>query len=173
VLELARPCGRSGLIGPVVPPFKQSLQALSCCSGDKGRGGLWLSVFVFGCFARLAQVWMRFSHAQVFSRDPLDLKPRESLNKAMNDFQPDSVLTITRTSGQVVISQGGNNANFDVMLRYSTVIPKAEFWTAKTDVRVLTANLFTNDKKTGEKVGAQFVDLMKNDGVVCSGRASN
>ncbi len=62
MLELTRPCGRSGLIGPVVAPFKQSLQALSCCSGDKGRGGLWLSVFVFGCFARLAQVWMRFSH---------------------------------------------------------------------------------------------------------------
>lgn len=108
--------------------------------------------------------------AQAFSRDPLDLTPQETLRKAMSDFQPDSVLSATRTGGQVLIGEGGNNANFDVMLRYSTVSPRAEFWTAKADFRVLTANLFTNDRKTGEKIGGQLFELMKRDGVVCSAR---
>ncbi len=70
-----------------------------------------------------------------------------------------------------MIGEGGNNANFDVMLRYSTVTPRAEFWTAKADIRVLTANLFTNDRKTGEKIGGQLFELMKRDGVVCSGKS--
>ena len=71
--------------------------------------------------------------------------------------------------GQVIISDGGNNANFDVMMRLSKLAPKSEIWTAKLDVRVLTQNLFTDDVKSGERLGQQFFEAMKKDRVLCRG----
>lgn len=107
---------------------------------------------------------------EMHTKDPLDLNPKESMSKAMNAFQPDSVLTILRTGGEVLIGDGGNNASFDVTLRFSTVKPREEFWTAKTDISVLTANLFTNDKKSGQTIGNKLFELMRKDGLVCNAR---
>jgi hypothetical protein len=53
------------------------------------------------------------------------------------------------------------------MLRLRGVPSNIEHWTAKSEVRVLTANMFTDDKKSGEKIGLEFFNLMKNDGVIC------
>lgn len=103
----------------------------------------------------------------VYIKDPLDVKPEQTFKKQYDEFKPDSSLSIVRTSGQVIIGDGGNHGRFDVMLRVHKVNPRAEVWTAKSDVNLLTGNLFTNDAKSGERIGQQFFEIMKRDGVIC------
>jgi len=106
--------------------------------------------------------------AVVYVKDALDINPNKTLADKMRDFQADSMLSIVRTGGQVLISDGGNNANFDVMLRLYKLKPtSSEVWTAKSDVSVLTQNLFVNETKSGERLGIKFFEVMKRDGVVC------
>ncbi len=107
--------------------------------------------------------------SSIYIKDPLDLNAEQTFANQSKDFNPDSILTIVRTGGQVIISDGGNNANFDVMMRLSKLAPKSEIWTAKLDVRVLTQNLFTDDVKSGERLGQQFFEAMKKDRVLCRG----
>ena len=109
--------------------------------------------------------------AKIYVKDPLDIKAEITYAKALMDFQPDATLSIVRTGGQILVNSdgGGTRANFDVMLRLSKISPKVEVWTAQTDVAILTANMFVNDSKTGERLGVKFFELMKKDGVVCGG----
>lgn len=67
-----------------------------------------------------------------------------------------------------MIGDGGNNADFEVMLRLREISPSREVWTARSKVSVLTANLFTDDKKSGEKIGKNFFELMKNSLPICN-----
>ena len=107
--------------------------------------------------------------SSVYVKDPLDLYPEQTFSNQAREFKPDAILSIVRTGGQVLITDGGNHSNFDLMMRLSQVSPRAEIWTAKLDVNLLTQNLFTNDNKTGERLGNRFVDAMKKDGVICKG----
>ena len=100
-------------------------------------------------------------------RDPLDLKPADSLKKAISAFRPDAILFITRTGGQVLVGQGGNQYSVDLMLRLRGVTPNIEYWTAKSEAQILTANMFIDDGKSGEKLGAKFLELMRADVVIC------
>ena len=103
----------------------------------------------------------------IYVKDPLDINPKQTFAQRMNDFKPDAVLVITRTGGQVLIGEGGNRAEFDVMMRLRQTTPSLEVWTAKSDVRVLTQNMFSNDVKSGEKLGIKFFEVMKKDRVIC------
>jgi hypothetical protein len=105
--------------------------------------------------------------SSTYVRDPLDINSKQTLAQRMNDFKPDAVLAITRTGGQILIGEGGNQAEFDVMMRLRQTTPLLEVWTAKSDVRVLTQNIFTNDVKSGEKLGVKFFEVMKKDRVIC------
>jgi PBP1b-binding outer membrane lipoprotein LpoB len=107
--------------------------------------------------------------AEVYVKDPLDLKPQQTFIDKMKVFNPDSLLSVVRTGGNVVIGQGGNNAKFDVTLRLYKTNPRQEVWTAKSDVSILTENLFVNDVKSGEKMGLGFFEIMKKDGLICKG----
>jgi len=108
--------------------------------------------------------------ASIHIKDPLDLYPNKTLAQKIDDFKPEAVLTITRTGGQVLIGEGGNQADFDVMLRLRQTRPSIEVWTAKSDVRLLTQNMFSNDVKSGERLGVKFFEVMKKDGVICLNR---
>jgi hypothetical protein len=103
----------------------------------------------------------------VYVKDPLDISPEKTFKKQYDEFRPDSTLSVVRTSGQVVIGEGGNSGRFDVMLLVHKTNPRTEVWTAKSDVNLLTSNLFTNDSKSGEKIAQQFFEIMKKDGVIC------
>ncbi len=105
--------------------------------------------------------------ATIHVKDPLDLSPNQTLARRMDEFKPEAVLTITRTGGHILIGQGGNQADFDVMMRLRQTKPSVEVWTAKSDVRLLTQNLFTSDVKSGERLGVKFFEVMKIDGVIC------
>jgi hypothetical protein len=103
----------------------------------------------------------------VYVKDPLDINQAQTLKKQYDEFKPDSSLSIVRTAGQVLIGDGGNSGKFDVMLRVHKTNPRTEIWTAKSDVNLLTGNMFTNDTKSGERIAQQFFEIMKKDGVIC------
>jgi hypothetical protein len=103
----------------------------------------------------------------VYVKDPLDIKPEQTYAKKFREFQADSLISIVRTAGHVLVGRGGNEADFDLMLRIYKLNPKVEVWTAKSDVSILTANPFVNNMKTGEKLGLEFFEKMRKDNVIC------
>jgi hypothetical protein len=105
--------------------------------------------------------------SQFIKYDPLDLRPMETQRNIAKNFRPDAVLNINRTGGQVLRSQGGNQASFDIMLRLRNSASNTEYWTAKSDVQILTANMFIDDRKSGQRLGERFFELMKSDRVIC------
>ena len=103
---------------------------------------------------------------EMLHADPLELDMKKKIDASVARFQADSILSITRTGGQVLIGDGGNSGNFDFKMKINEKKTGREVWTATSDVRLLTANMFTDDRKSGERIASGIVAKLRTDGLL-------
>jgi hypothetical protein len=98
--------------------------------------------------------------------DPLDLDMRKKISTALDRANADAMVTVVRNGGNLVTGSGGVSGNLYFDVEAIGRRDAKKLWKARIDYRTLTANMFTDDKQSGERFAAQFVARMATDGVV-------
>ncbi len=98
--------------------------------------------------------------------DDMDLDPEKRFEDARAKFRPDAVLVIRQAGGSVILGRGGTNSDLILEMQFFDSRTKKAFWHAKTQLSLLTNNMYVDDGASGEKFATDTVARLKTDGLL-------
>jgi hypothetical protein len=124
------------------------------------------AAFVSSTQRRLESCGINVTVLEFDPRDPRELEMRWQLAQRGGQADPDAVLTFNRNGGKLVTGLGGTSGNlyFDAEATDSSF--RESLWRARIDFRLLTRNVFADDKLSGERFAAQFVSRLAGDSLI-------
>lgn len=98
--------------------------------------------------------------------DKMDLDFTENLNHKKAKFSPDGLLVMKSNGGNIVNGSGGISGTLYFDLLLSDEKSKENIWVSRLGYKFLTANMFSDDALSGERLGRQLYERLITDKVL-------
>jgi hypothetical protein len=96
----------------------------------------------------------------------MDLDPEKHIADAIAKFGPDAVLVVRQAGGNIVVGTYGTNSDLIIDMQFLVEKASKPFWHAKSEVTMLTRNMYADDAATGAKFASDTVERLRVDGLL-------
>lgn len=96
----------------------------------------------------------------------MDLDPERRFRDARARFKPDAMLVVREAGGQVVIGRYGTSSDLIVDMQLFDSKTDKSFWHARSELSLLTRNLYADDGASGERFARDTVERLRTDGLL-------
>ncbi|HEX7026645.1 MAG TPA: hypothetical protein VF268_05345 [Gammaproteobacteria bacterium] len=104
--------------------------------------------------------------ALIYQYDKMDLDFKANLKKSMDEYAPDALMTMRSNGGNVVTGSGGNSGTLYFDLHIVDAQTQKVIWISRLGYRFLTANMFSSDRASGERLGDELYNRLVTDGIL-------